>query len=125
MKRKPLIYVAGPMTVGYPTVLHNLANAHAAAARLRDYGLVGIVPHDSILLDGALKLDYEEWMEIDFQIILRCDGLIRLPGESKGADREVAFAKTLNLPVSFHPLSWEQACDNIISYFKERGDVQP
>lgn len=45
------------------------------------------------------ELTFEDWMRIDFELIRRCDGLLRLPGESVGADAEVEHAGKLGLPV--------------------------
>lgn len=42
---------------------------------------------------------HDEWIDRDLQILGRCDGIIRLPGESKGSDIEVQQAKMLGLPV--------------------------
>jgi hypothetical protein len=38
-------------------------------------------------------------MELDFGWVRRCDAVLRLPGASSGADREVALAERLGLPV--------------------------
>ena len=43
--------------------------------------------------------DYEEWMAIDFEMVRRSDAVFRLPGISDGAEREVALADDLGLPV--------------------------
>ncbi len=42
---------------------------------------------------------HNEWLHRDLIMVGRCDGLIRLPGESKGSDIEVQQAKMLGLPV--------------------------
>ena len=42
---------------------------------------------------------YERWLEYDMEWLTACDALVRLPGESKGADREVARAKELGIEV--------------------------
>lgn len=42
---------------------------------------------------------YEEWMEYDFDVIRHADAVIRLEGDSEGADREIKFARELRLPV--------------------------
>lgn len=41
------------------------------------------------------------WMEIDLNWVRVCDALLRLPGTSKGADEEVAFAQSFNIPVFY------------------------
>jgi len=42
---------------------------------------------------------YEFWLELDNQFIPCCEAVLRLPGESNGADKEVALAKKLGIPV--------------------------
>ncbi|GAA1939443.1 hypothetical protein GCM10009717_02250 [Agromyces allii] len=35
------------------------------------------------------------------RLLQRCDAVLRLPGESRGADQDVAIARSRNLPVYF------------------------
>lgn len=42
---------------------------------------------------------YNKWLELDTDWISVCDVLLRLPGESPGADDEVKHAQKLNIPV--------------------------
>ena len=42
---------------------------------------------------------YEFWLELDNEFLPFCSGLLRLPGESSGADKEVQLARTLRIPV--------------------------
>jgi hypothetical protein len=119
-KRKPLVYIAGPiqsdpvegcrnalMTAGtmisldiaVPVVVHTWLMA-------RIMGIPGFPEH------GTTK-HYERWMAMDEEVIKRCDALFRIPGKSPGADREVHFAtEVVNIPV-FHYMSdldkWCQA----------------
>jgi hypothetical protein len=94
-----VIYVAGPYTKPDP-----VANTHAAMKvwdRLFDAGLTPIVPHWSLFQHFLNPRPYEDWMEYDFAIIERCDALLRLPGVSEGADREVEFAEDRHIPVFY------------------------
>lgn len=101
-ERFPLVYVAGPITKGRPTVMHNVAAATEVFELLAARGVLCYCPQWSVLVAHALpKLDYEAWMRLDFELVRRCDALVRLPGESTGADREVALAHELRLPVFF------------------------
>lgn len=95
---KPLmIYVAGPITHNF---IGGLIDALDVGMELIDMGHIPYLPqtlmlmvvrHGTSVLDVG-SLDYEKWMEFDFNVIDRCDALYRLPGESAGADREVAYA---------------------------------
>jgi hypothetical protein len=44
---------------------------------------------------------YEVWLAIDLDWISSCDILLRLPGDSPGADREVAHAEKIGIPVVY------------------------
>jgi hypothetical protein len=55
----------------------------------------------------------EHWLAWDFQWLSVCDALVRLPGESKGADREVAFCAERGVPV-FHGMGAVPAADTFI-----------
>lgn len=92
------IYIAGPLTTGSVTVNVNLAVQ--CADRLRRNGFYPYVPHLSLYWDAICPgASYEEWMDLDFHWLLRCDALLRLPGHSAGADREVAYANAAQIPV--------------------------
>ena len=55
--------------------------------------------------------DYETWMKLDFIWVESCDALLRLPGESPGADREVKHAITLGIPVFY-------SMDELLIYYQ-------
>lgn len=94
------VYVAGPITLG--DVEHNIQQAIAAGTVLLSRGYAPFVPHLDMYMDPtglAGTPRYEEALEMDFSYISVCHALLRLPGESKGADREVAWATKLGIPV--------------------------
>lgn len=107
---KKLVYIAGPLTKG--DVAINIRNATSVWKRLRLSGLITpICPHWSFLADIVGCVNYESWMDYDFDLIQRCDAILRIPGESSGADREVAFAKRHRIPVftsETELLAWSQ-----------------
>lgn len=95
---KPLVYLAGPITK--PDPLTNARRAARVFSELLKSDLM--TPYAPQLLMTAELLcpqDYEAWMAYDFEILRRCDGLFRMPGESNGADREVEFANQKGIPV--------------------------
>jgi hypothetical protein len=88
------VYLAGPISK-FPvggSQFGNVRDAVIVAERLRAEGLVPFVPHLSSLWEMITPVPYEGLMTLDFAWIERCDALLRLPGESPGADREVAHA---------------------------------
>lgn len=104
------VYVAGPYTGDEEA---NVARALAAATDLLTAGLYPYVPHLSHYWEAQHAQDYETWMGLDFGWVRRCDALLRLPGASKGADREVDLAVSLRLPVFYSVeavLAWAHVC---------------
>jgi hypothetical protein len=92
------IYIAGPLTVGGE--LRNVYRAIHAAERMRKLGLIPVVPHLFAFWDiVAPGADYAEWLALDLKFLEKCDLVLRLPGESKGADVEVERAMALGLRV--------------------------
>ncbi len=97
---KPLVYIAGPYTKPDPVI--NTRVALGMWDTLWDSDLIcPYVPHLSLLQHMLHPRDWSEWLEYDFRVIDHCQALFRIPGESKGADQEVAHATALGLPV-FH-----------------------
>ncbi len=94
-----IIYVAGPISKGDRTL--NLRAAIDVGHRLLQRGHFPFVPHLCESWKLVYDEPYERWMELDFAFIRRCDILVRLPGESAGADREVALAHELGIKVFF------------------------
>lgn len=96
------IYIAGPLTTGCAPV--NVRVAMDAHLTLAAHGYAPFCPHFSWFVDPVgEQLPYESWMEIDFAFVTVCDAVLRLPGESPGADREVRLATELGIPV-YHSL---------------------
>lgn len=94
----PHIYVAHPM--GKSEVMPaNCERAIAFADKVYALGAVPFIPALTVGWHQLFPKDYEAWMALDFAIIARSDALVRVPGESPGADREVAFAKQHGVPV--------------------------
>lgn len=92
------IYVAGPMaTSGEPDA--NLNAAACAAAELIEAGHAPYVPHASWVLDAVRPTSREHWLRADRAWLEACGAVLRLPGESVGADEEVHLALALGIPV--------------------------
>jgi hypothetical protein len=93
------IYIAGPYSNG-DTVL-NVRNAITAAEELIKLELIPYIPHLTMFWHLVTPDDYGFWLNYDLNWLSKCDGLLRLPGESKGADKEVEYAKEANIPVYY------------------------
>jgi hypothetical protein len=91
------VYVAGPYSQG--NVNRNVAAAMAVGAQILDAGHTPFVPHLSHFWDVSHPRDYEVWMAWDLAWLRQCDALVRIAGPSSGADREVACAREMKMPV--------------------------
>src|SRR5690349_15138078 len=106
------IYVAGPYTKGDVAV--NVRNAFAAANALLEHGFAPFVPHYTHFWHMLFPRSYEAWLDLDLEFLLLCQGVLRLEGESQGADREVAAAESAGIPV-FREVS------ALVAYFPPPG----
>lgn len=108
------IYVAGPYTKG--DVALNVRNAFAAANQLADRGFAPFVPHSTHFWHMLFPRPYESWLELDNEFLRFCQAVLRLPGESSGADKEVELAAKLGIPV-FREI--EEVVDHFLTTGKE------
>ena len=88
---RSVVYVSGPYTTG--DTAENVARAIETAEILWKAGYAPIVPHLSFMWQMKFAHTWEEWIEMDKEILSKCDYIYRMPGDSKGADIELAFAK--------------------------------
>ena len=98
-KHRARVYVAGPISIG--NFMENIRRGIDAAEDLRKLGFVPFCPFLDAFWQLVHKMTYEELLDQDFAWIEVCDALVRLPGESPGADREIEFARSLGIPVFF------------------------
>ena len=94
---KAKIYIAAPYTKGDVAV--NVRNAFDAANTLADLGFAPFVPHFTHFWHMLFPRPYKFWLDLDLEFLPCCQAVLRLPGDSQGADGEVAAAKKLGIPV--------------------------
>lgn len=94
-----IVYVASPYTNGDKE--ENVELQIVAAELLRNAGFLPFWPLHSHYWQQLYPHPYEFWMLMDFEWIPKCDILLRLPGESQGADKEVKLAQELDIPVYY------------------------
>jgi hypothetical protein len=104
------IYVAGPYTQG--DVAQNVRNAFEAATRLADLGFAPFVPHSTHFWHMLFPRPYEFWLELDNEFLPCCDAVLRLPGPSNGADKEVRLAQELDKPIFYN-------IDSLVRHFQQ------
>lgn len=91
------VFISGPYT--NPDLIKNVTNAVHVANRLVELGHTPFVPHLYHLWEQITPHNYEYWMQLCLAWVESCAAILRLPGKSKGADREVALAVELGLDV--------------------------
>ena len=94
------IYIASPYTHGNQA--ENVRKSLEEAENLRQAGFLPFCPLLSHFWHFMSPHPYDYWMKMDLEWLEKCDGLLRLPGESAGADAEVEHALAHNIPVFFN-----------------------
>jgi len=94
---KPRVYIAGPYSQG--DVALNVRNAFEAADKLANLGFAPFVPHSTHFWNMLFPRPYEFWLGLDNEFLPVCHAVLRLPGESHGANGEVDLATRLGIPV--------------------------
>lgn len=95
---RPLVYVAGPYTKPDPCITTH--DAIETANSIVDV-CVPLIPHLSHFWHTMTPQPYEFWTDLDFVYLSRCDAMLRIPGDSLGADAEEVAAHEWGIPV-FH-----------------------
>lgn len=91
------VYIAGPYTKG--DVAENVSSAIEMGTIIADMGGAPFVPHLTHFWHMMHPRGWEFWMQQDEAWLRVCDAVLRLPGDSVGADREVELAEQLGLAV--------------------------
>lgn len=93
------VYISGPITLGNRN--WNYFNACETERQLMLAGFAPLNPMRSMALPFAWQEDmpHSLWLAVDLAWIACADAVLRIPGESRGADEEVAFALERNIPV--------------------------
>lgn len=111
------VYILGPLTSS-GNVSDNLARATAATRALIAAGFAPFCPHLTYHVDPGGEYPHTTLMEIELPWVSVADAVLRLPGESLGADLEVARAEELGIPVFITVADlaghFTVACDKII-----------
>lgn len=93
------VYISGPITKGNRN--HNYFQALEAEAELMRNNFAPLNPMQTMVLPFAWdgEFDHARWLERDFAWIAVCDAVLRIPGESVGAEAEREFAEKCGIPV--------------------------
>ncbi len=109
------VYLAGPISRG--DLAHNVNQATAAFIELAKAGFAPFCPQWSVFSGGCWnglagvnviafgtvagdsRMSHADWLGVDLPWVGVSDAVLRLPGESTGADMEVDFARLNRVPV--------------------------
>lgn len=103
------VYVSGPISSNPKA---NALIAIEYADVLLDMGFAPYIPHLSVFWGEVCPHEYEDWMKLDFAWIEVCNAVLRFPGHSPGADREIVFAEGLGIPVFY-------TIEDLVEHYKE------
>lgn len=102
--RRTVVYLAGPMTNGGRGFnMEAIHHAIDTQLMLIQNGFAPICPQLTtfceLLFPG--RVPYKDWLDLDLTFVSMSDAVFRLPGDSVGADGEVAYAKSKGIPVVY------------------------
>ena len=69
---------------------------------MRRAGHTPFIPHMNLLANLITPHGEAIWLDEVLKFVPRCDAVLRLPGESRGADKEVSLANEMGIPVYYN-----------------------
>jgi len=93
------VYISGPYSTG--NTISNIHFAIEVADALLLAGFTPFVPHLNFTWDLIHPHSYDTWLDWCLEWVSTCDCLLRIHGESPGADAEVRLAKVIGKPVYY------------------------
>ena len=93
------VYISSPYSSGDPVA--NVKHAIYIAEEVWTMGFCPYVPHLNHFWHSILPHSWEDWLILDLSWLEKCDILLRVDGESKGADLEVKEAQRLGIKVVY------------------------
>lgn len=96
---RPRVYISGPITKGERNI--NFWQACEAQSLLMRLGYAPLNPILSMLAPFAWQPEFTHdlWLAADLPWVAAADAVLRLPGESLGADMECDYARRKDIPV--------------------------
>jgi len=104
------VYIASPYTIGDVAV--NVKTQIDCANELMNLGFAPFVPLYSHFQHMVHPRPYQDWIKLDNEWVLACDAVLRLEGQSSGADGEVKLAKENNIPVFY-------SIDQLVDFYNQ------
>jgi hypothetical protein len=91
------IYVAGPYSKG--DIAMNVRTAIHVGDYIAGLGHYPLIPHLTHFWHMVVPHPYEFWIKQDLVWLEMCDAILRISGESAGADRKIERAMALRLTI--------------------------
>lgn len=110
---RPLLYVAAPYTRPDP-VQNTHAVLRVAMVLYEATEWCPVVPHLSLLWHVVTPRSDRHWLDYDLHLMRKCDAVVRLPGDSPGADAEIVEANRLGMKI----LSLDELPAEALSHWK-------
>ena len=92
------IYIAAPYT---SAPVDNTRRVMEVADKVLEMGYLPYLPHLSLLWDLHSPKSYSFWLNYHIEWLKDCDALLRLDGESVGANKEIRVAEKFGLPLFY------------------------
>lgn len=96
------IYVAGPM-YGGGYLDNNIKAALKVATLITEFGAIPFVPHLYTFWNFIEEQHRDVWLKYDKAWLRKCDGMLRIDGESPGSTLEEKWAGDWDIPVLHLP----------------------
>ena len=101
---RPRVYVSGPISNGGTLTAeareNNMKDAIVFGTTLIELGYAPLIPHLGVIIEKTYgAIDQETWLETELPWLRVTDAMLRIPGQSAGADKEAAFAEANGIPV--------------------------
>ena len=93
------VYISCPYSKG--DIEKNVEESMRVTNELINNGFIPFNPLYSHFQHTKYPQPYEKWLELDLEWLRVCNCVLRLPGESNGADKEVKLAKELGMSVYY------------------------
>jgi hypothetical protein len=113
-KPSPRVYISSPYSGGNKD--ENVQRAEEAWHTLLANGYNPFCPHLTHFLYELKPLAYKHWLKYNLSWLDQCEALLRLPGKSKGADDEVAYAQLQGIKIFF-------GIEELDAHYKPKGVV--
>jgi hypothetical protein len=94
-----IVYIASPYSIGDQE--KNVRAQIDAASELIDTGYCPYAPLLDHFIHRVYPKPYETWLRCDMEMLGVADIILRLPGESSGADREIKEAERLGKKIIY------------------------